>query len=216
MASFAPVEPAPHTAPHSPMPHMNVRHVARSAPLGGWLSLVLVWVLQSLSLLARADVPQDIERLLRSGQTEQALAQADAAIAANPRAASARFLKGVALSDLGRSDQAIDVFVALTQDFPELPDPYNNLAVLYAARGQLEPALAALQQALRNDPQHLAARENLGDVHLALAVQAWNMADTKAGRTDSADLKRKLRLARQIMATPGTATAKTTTQRAPG
>jgi Flp pilus assembly protein TadD len=189
---------------------MIVRHAARSAPLG-W-SLAFVLVLQSFSLAARADALQDIEQSLRSGQTEQALSQADAAIATNPRAAQARFLKGVILSDLGRTDQAIDVFVALTQDFPELPDPYNNLAVLYAAQGQLEPALAALRQALRNDPQHLAARENLGDVHLALAVQAWNMADTQAGRTDSADLKRKLRLARQIIATPNTATA----QRTPG
>jgi len=84
--------------------------------------------------------------------------------------------------------------------------------VLYAAQGRLEPALAALLHALRNDPKHLAARENLGDVHLALAVQAWALADTSAGTADSAGLKRKLRLARQIMVSPATATA----QRTPG
>ncbi len=168
----------------------------------------MLLALQSLAGLAKADATQDIERSLQSGQAEQALTQADAVIAANPRAAPARFLKGVILTDLGRTDQAIEVFVALTRDFPELPDPYNNLAVLYAAQGRLEPALAALQQALRNDPQHLAARENLGDVYLALAVQAWDMADTQARLADGAELKRKLRLARQIIAAPGTGAAK--------
>jgi len=98
-----------------------VRHGRRFAPAAG--SLLLVLALQWLSPAARADAVQDIEQSLRSGQTQQALAQADAAIANDPRAAPARFLKGVILSDLGRTDQAIDVFVALTQDFPELPDP---------------------------------------------------------------------------------------------
>ena len=87
--------------------------------------------------------------------------------------------------------------------------------MLYAADGQLEPALAALRQALRNDPMHLAARENLGDVHLALALQAWAAADDagkSAGKADNVALKRKLRLAREIVQTPATATA----QRPPG
>lgn len=160
---------------------------------------------------AWADDTSDIEQLYRAGQVEQALQKADAVIATQPRAAPVRFLKGVMLSDLNRNEQAIDMFLALTQDFPELPDPYNNLAVLYAGQGQLEPALQALQSALRNDPKHLAARENLGDVYLALALQAWAAAELTA-IPDNVELKRKLRLAREIMPGPTTATA----QRAPG
>jgi tetratricopeptide (TPR) repeat protein len=108
----------------------------------------------------------------------------------------------VMLSDLKRNAEAIEIFTALTQDFPELPDPYNNLAVLYAAEGQLPNALAALQTALRNDPKHRAARENLGDVHLALAVQAWTAA-LVGSKGDDAALQRKLKLAREIQAYPG-------------
>jgi tetratricopeptide (TPR) repeat protein len=107
------------------------------------------------------------------------------------------------LTDLKRNAQAIEVFTALTQDFPELPDPYNNLAVLYAADGRLESALVALQTALRNDPGHRAARENLGDVHLALAIQAWTAAQAGA-KGDDAGLRRKLQLAREIQAQPAT------------
>jgi tetratricopeptide (TPR) repeat protein len=104
--------------------------------------------------------------------------------------------------DLNRRAEAKAVFTALSEDFPELPDPYNNLAVLLAAEGQLNEALAALQAALRNDPTHRTARENLGDVHLALAIQAWNAAQSGDDQTD-AELRRKLRLARQIQTQPG-------------
>ena len=149
----------------------------------------------------RADAVQEVEKLFKSGQVEQALQQADAAIAEQPRAARMRFLKGVLLTDLGRNDEAIEVFVALTQDYPELADPYNNLAVLYAAQGRLQAALTALQAALRNDPQHLAARENLGDVHLALALQAWDTAAKQMQRED-ARLLRKLEQAQQITPPP--------------
>lgn len=149
-----------------------------------------------------ADDLQDIDKLYRGGEVQQALHKADAAIAAQPRAAQIRFLKGVMLSDLKRNAEAIEVFTALTQDFPELPDPYNNLAVLYAAEGQLQNALTALQAALRNDPKHRAARENLGDVYLALAKQAWTAAQAVA-KGDDAGLKRKLQLAREIQTPPG-------------
>jgi colicin import membrane protein len=176
---------------------------------------LLVAALGLFGLAAWADDAQDIERLYRAGDVEQALQQADALIAAQPRAAPVRFLKGVMLTDLNRHREATEVFLALSQEFPELPDPLNNLAVLYAADGQLEPALATLRQALRNDPLHRAARENLGDVHLALALQAWATADDAAkaaGGADNVALKRKLRLAREIVQSPTSATA----QRPPG
>jgi Flp pilus assembly protein TadD len=165
-----------------------------------WTALVLAAACLSAAPL-RADEVQDIEKLYRTGDVQQALHKADEAIAAQPRAAQVRFLKGVMLTDLKRNAQAIEVFTALTQDFPELPDPYNNLAVLYAAEGQLQSALVALQTALRNDPAHRAARENLGDVHLALAVHAWTAAQAGA-KGDDAGLRRKLQLAREIQALP--------------
>ena len=116
-----------------------------------WTSLVLAAACLAAPP-SRADEAADIEKLYHDGKVAEALAQADAAIAAQPRAANLRFLKGVMLIEQKRDDEALQVFAALTQDYPELPDPYNNLAVLYASRGQLHNALAALQNALRNDP----------------------------------------------------------------
>jgi Flp pilus assembly protein TadD len=175
-----------------------------------WTALVLAAACLASGPL-KADEAQDIETLYRAGDIEQAMRRADAAIAAQARAAQIRFLKGVMLADLKRDAEATQVFLALTEDFPELPDPYNNLAVLYAAGGQLQSALNALQTALRNDPTHRAARENLGDVHLALAAQAWTAAQATS-KGDDAELRRKLRLAREIQAMPAGPAA----QRPPG
>lgn len=166
-----------------------------------WLVLVFVAACAA-ALPAHADEVDDVDKLYRSGKVEEALARADAVIATEPRAAQMRFLKGVMLTELKRQDEALQVFIALTQDYPELADPYNNLAVIYASKGQFSNALAALQSALRNDPKHRAARENLGDVYLALAQQAWGDARAQS-KGDDAELARKLRLAQDIL--PGVA-----------
>lgn len=139
----------------------------------------------------------EIERLHRTGQTVQALAQVDAALAALPADPSLRFLKAVMLSDAGRTAEASDLYLRLTQEFPELPEPYNNLAVLHAAEGRLEEARSALETALRNNPSYLTAQENLGDVYVRLAARAYERADARAP-----SVQRKLQQVRQVMAAP--------------
>jgi hypothetical protein len=53
----------------------------------------------------------------------------DAFLAAKPRDPQMRFLKGVIQRDSGKVNEAIATFNKLTEDYPELPEPYNNLAV---------------------------------------------------------------------------------------
>ena len=64
----------------------------------------------------------------------------------------------------------------MTEEFPELPEPYNNLAALYAARGDFEKARAALDGALRANPGFAVAHENLGDVYAQLARLSYQRA----------------------------------------
>src|SRR6185369_9445937 len=108
-----------------------------------------------------------------------------------------RFLKGLILAEQNKASEAIDVFTALTKDYPELPEPYNNLAVLYAAQGQYEKARAALEQSIRTHPSYATAYENLGDVYTKLASQAYD----KALQLDSSNsaAKSKLSLVRDLI-----------------
>lgn len=151
---------------------------------------------------ALADAALEIQRLLSAGNLNGALARSSAAVAAPNADARVRFLHGVVLMDLQRDGEAQRVFEALTQTHPQLPDPFNNLAALHARAGRWEQARVALETALRNDPSHVLARENLGDVHLQLALAAWRAA-SDAGH-NHALLRRKIRVAVELAAPPAT------------
>jgi Flp pilus assembly protein TadD len=137
---------------------------------------VLATLLAAGPALAQPAAHEQVARLLRAGQPAEALRQADELLAGRPNDAQLRFLKGVAQSQSGAAQAAQDTFTALTQDYPELPEPYNNLAVLHAGAGRLEPARAALETALRLSPGYATAYQNLGDVYARLAAKAWQRA----------------------------------------
>lgn len=141
------------------------------------LSAVLLGLVLSASVsLANAQTLPDIQRLMKQNQMPQALEQVDAFISTKPKDAQGRFLRGLILTELGRPADAIAVFSKLTEDFPELPEPYNNLAVLYAQQKQYDKARSALEMAIRTHPSYSIAHENLGDVYAKLASQAYDKA----------------------------------------
>lgn len=114
--------------------------------------------------------------LLKQGELERALARVDSYLANRPKDARGRFLKGVILSERKMPKEASRIFTELTHDYPELPEPYNNLAVLYAAQGDYEQARTALEMAIRANPNYAVAHENLGDIYARMAGQAYDKA----------------------------------------
>src|SRR5438094_1167989 len=149
---------------------------------------------------ARADDLQDAQQLFKSGHAQQALKRVNRALAANPGEPQARFLKGLIFTEQGKQQEALDIFAKLTQDYPNLPEPYNNLAVIYAGQGQYDKARAALEQSIRTHPSYATAYENLGDVYAKLASQAYG----KALQLDSsnAGAQNKLSLVRELVREP--------------
>lgn len=154
--------------------------------------------LLGLGTACQAGLADELRALMSRGDLPAALVAADKAVQAQPRDATLRFLRGVVLMDLRRDEEAALQFTTLTHEYPELPDPYNNLALLHARSGRLELARQALQSALLSDPKHRAARVNLGQVHLLLAAQAWEQA-ASASPSDLA-LQRKLHGLRTLLA----------------
>jgi tetratricopeptide (TPR) repeat protein len=144
----------------------------------------------------------EIQRLIKSGQSTQALKLIDDALAKNPKDPAMRFRRGVTLSMLDRKAEALQVFQKLVEDHPEMPAPYNNLAVLYGSQGEYDKARAALVAAIRTNPQYATAYQNLGDVYAQLASQAYS----KALQLDKSDttVPPKLVLLRELI-TPGQA-----------
>lgn len=161
-------------------------------------SLLLVLLLGTG--LARGDVVNDVHTMMAKGDLVSALRVSAAAMASNVQDPQARFLHAVVLMELRRDAEALLAFTQMSQEYPELPEPFNNLALLHVRAGRLELARQSLETALRNDPGHPAARANLGEVYLMLAVQAWQQVDNTG--TLAPRLVRKLEAARALLATP--------------
>lgn len=151
--------------------------------------------------VAHADEYADVAQMVRAGKLPEALSKADQYLATKPRDPQMRFLKGVIQRDSGKTSDAIATFTRLTEDFPELPEPYNNLAVLYAGQSQFDKARTALEMAIRTNPSYATAHENLGDVYAKLASQAYN----KALQLDAsnAGVPPKLALIRELFSPAG-------------
>lgn len=132
-----------------------------------------VFAVALVSIPAHADVTAEVSALLAAKRFDAALEKATAHVQKNPRDPQMRFLQGVSMASMGRSSDAIAVFTALTTDFPNLAEPYNNLAVLHAAAREYDRARVALEKAIRADPGYATAYENLGDLYLQLANQAY-------------------------------------------
>ena len=176
------------------------------------LATVTAVALFSLASLVSAETLQDISKLMKQGQQAQALDKTEKYLAGKPKDAQGRFLKGLILTEMNRTNDAIVVFTKLTEDYPELPEPYNNLAVIYAQQKQYDKAKQALEMAIRTHPSYATAHENLGDIYARMASQAYD----KALQIDSsnASAQTKLAMIRDLMSAasrPATTTGKPAT-----
>jgi tetratricopeptide (TPR) repeat protein len=171
--------------------NMTSRIISRLACL-----LALSW----LAAAAHADVLGDAGRLLQQGQAAEALQKVERFLTDKPTDAQGQFLKGLILSELNKLPEAIAVLTRLTEEYPELPEPYNNLAVIYARQQQYDKARQSLELAIRANPAYATAHENLGDIYARLASQAYDQAMQLDGTSGSA--RTKLAMVRELLAIP--------------
>ncbi len=173
------------------------RPFSRAAALG---------LLLAFAVHAQADDLQDANKLFKQGQHAQALQKVNAFLATKPKDAQGRFLKGLILAEQGNTNDAIVVFNGLTEDYPDLPEPYNNLAVLYAGQGQYEKAKSELEMAIRTHPSYATAHENLGDIYAKMASQAYDRA-LQLDKTNT-NTQTKLALIRELFSRSSRTAAK--------
>lgn len=120
--------------------------------------------------------PDAIRRLLREGRTADALVGVEQALQARPQDVQLRFLRALVLTEQNKLDEAAAQYLRLIEDRPDLPEAYNNLAVIYSRQEHYEKARQALEMAVRLQPRYPQAHENLGDIYAKLASQAYARA----------------------------------------
>ena len=158
------------------------------------LALILV-----TGTLAASEADQ-VQSLIARGELRQALTLTEKELLRDDKSVTYRFLKGLILTRMDELDKASEVFVELTREHPDLPEPYNNLAVIYASQGNFDKARDALKQAISTHPTYATAHENMGDIYAKMASKAYNQALQLDA--DNSSAKAKLALVNDLFFVP--------------
>ena len=157
---------------------------------------------------APAEDLREAQKLYSQGKLQPSLEKVDGYLKTQPRDPQGRFLRGLVLTEQKKTQDAIQVFTGLTEDFPELPEPYNNLAVLYASQGNYDKAKSALELAIHTHPSYATAHENLGDIYAQLASRAYDRALSLDKNNTTAQVK--LAMVKDLFVSQKVATAAVT------
>jgi tetratricopeptide (TPR) repeat protein len=149
----------------------------------GLILIHLLIVVGVAPIQANEDL-SEIRDLAASGRTYEALASLEPLLGAEPDRVEGLMLKGILLTRLGRVDEAKEIFLGLIELSPELPEPYINLAALYAGAGDYDRSVRILKLALETHPSYLTAYENLTKVYGKLASEAYRSALGDQAETD--------------------------------
>lgn len=166
-------------------------------PDGGWQAFadLLGKITPSVNTgipLTPSQVTDHIAALISDGHAQDAMDMIQKQEAARAKTdpvgtdVQLEYQKARALAALGRHDQAVALWRSMTENYPELPEPWNALAVEYASQGKLLMARDALNMALTSDPAFAPALENLGHVQMALAQESFAKARSAQGRPAAA------------------------------
>jgi tetratricopeptide (TPR) repeat protein len=139
------------------------------------ISYALLISLASIPPLYAEDL-KEIAAQSSQGQHSAAMERINNHIKAHPNDVQALFMRAVMLAEQNRKDDAIRAFTEITEKFPALPEPYNNLAVLFADQGQFDKAKKSLENAIKTHPSYATAHENLGDIYAKMATEAYGKA----------------------------------------
>jgi tetratricopeptide (TPR) repeat protein len=126
--------------------------------------------------IAKNAVPTDVERLIKARQYKDAVTLINSKIKENPRNVQIRFVKARLEIEMRQFGEAKKSLIEITQQFPELPEPYNNLAAIAANQGNWIEARDYLELALKLRPTYVIASANLGEIYIRLGAQAYENA----------------------------------------
>lgn len=148
-------------------------------------------------------VPADIEKLVKAGKYPEAIDLINSRLKKTPQNVQLRFLKARLQIEMKQFDQAKKSLIIITQQFPELPEPYNNLAAIAANENKWIEARDYLELALKLRPSYTVASANLGEVYVRLGAKAYEDA-SKSAQLNQRQYSNKAKALLNILKTPAT------------
>ncbi len=158
-----------------------------------WKPLLMGFVMQiGLATPCLADPHEEVLKLLKQDLSEQAFVMVSQYLQDHPQDPQMRFWLGNLWVKKGEKKTAAEIFLRLTQDCPELSEPYNNLGILQFEAGDFSAAKASFEAALKVQPDFALAVENLADTYLLLSRSTLEHASALDPKSKSAKYKLEL------------------------
>lgn len=123
-----------------------------------------------------ASTIQDLQLLIDQNLFAPAAVTGDQLLVEQPDNARIQFLTAYAYQMDKQIDKAKKLYESLIKDYPELPEPRNNLAMIYLANGNIDKASQLLIDALNTNPSYSTAYANLGRIYRGIASETYRQA----------------------------------------
>ncbi len=124
----------------------------------------------------------EAQALVEQGRAVDAIAILQQLVDHHPDSFQAWFLLGVTEARERRFHDAIESFNKVIALQPKLAEPHNNLAVIYNELGNFRAAVKELEASLKLKPDYPTAQENIGDLYVKLAADAYRKALARDAR----------------------------------
>ena len=118
-------------------------------------------------------------QLIKEGKKSEALVYINNYLKGNPNDPQMLFWKAKILNDSyisSEKEEGFQLYLTLSDNYPELAEPHNNLGVIFAAQGDYAKAIHYFELALRANPTYSIASENLADLYAQQAANYYKNA----------------------------------------
>lgn len=136
---------------------------------------ILFCLLMTDSAVAAVSI-QDLQQLIAQQRYATAAQNGEQLLQQNAGDVQARFLTAYAFQMNTQQDKAIALYQALIDDHPAMPEPRNNLAMIYLEQGDYDRASQLLVDAINTHPSYATAYENLSQIYKGIASEAYRRA----------------------------------------
>ncbi len=136
---------------------------------------VLFCLLVTESALAAGSVKQ-LQQLIAEQNYAAAAKSGEQLLQQNAAHNRTRFLTAYAYQMNAQTDKAIALYQGLIEDNPTLPEPRNNLAMIYLEQGDYDRASQLLVAAINTHPSYATAYDNLSQIYKGIASEAYRRA----------------------------------------
>ncbi len=135
--------------------------------------------------LVSADSISQLKGELEKKQYASAVVTGLSLLDEQPENLQLQFLTALALQNNNQQQLAIQHYQQIIKAHPELPEPRNNLAIIYLQQGQPDKAVDLLIASLQTHPAYATVWHNLSNLYKGLASEAYRKALSEENNTRS-------------------------------